>query len=166
MLALAVHAIGGFEFAGLRYARFVYFFFAGATVYNLRGRLTLSPLWAVAAVLLVLLVVLWSANPELRQLALAVAAPALVTWLAYVPAGAIRRFNALGDYSYGIYILAHPLQMLLREFLGVVHPLTFFALCMLTVLPLAALSWHGLESRALKLRQPEQLRRFAAVLGR
>ena len=32
----------------------------------------------------------------------------------------------MGDYSYGIYTLAHPLQMLLREFFGTVQPVLFF----------------------------------------
>ena len=67
------------------------------------------------------------------------------------------------DYSYGIYILAHPLQMLLRELFGTVQPVLFFVLSMLVVLPAAALSWHCLERRALKLRQPPVLRRIVTT---
>ncbi len=34
-------------------------------------------------------------------------------WLAYVPRGPLLGYNRLGDYSYGIYIYAFPLQGLL-----------------------------------------------------
>jgi len=42
--------------------------------------------------------------------ALALALSYATFWLAYIPGGVIRRFNELGDYSYGIYIYAFPLQ--------------------------------------------------------
>jgi peptidoglycan/LPS O-acetylase OafA/YrhL len=31
-------------------------------------------------------------------------------YLAYVPSGWIRKYNRVGDYSYGIYIYAFPVQ--------------------------------------------------------
>jgi peptidoglycan/LPS O-acetylase OafA/YrhL len=31
-------------------------------------------------------------------------------WFALVPGGPIRRFNLIGDYSYGLYILCFPIQ--------------------------------------------------------
>lgn len=34
----------------------------------------------------------------------------LVLVLAYLPGGALRQFNRLGDYSYGVYIYAFPVQ--------------------------------------------------------
>src|SRR6185437_9791017 len=62
--------------------------------------------------------------------------------------------NRLGDYSYGTYIFAHPIQMGLFT-LGVAA--SWWANMILTiaiVLPLAALSWHLLEKRALRIPLP------------
>lgn len=36
-----------------------------------------------------------------------------VAWFAYVPDGRIRQFNRLGDYSYGTYLFAFPVQQLI-----------------------------------------------------
>ena len=82
--------------------------------------------------------------------------PACVTYLtlcaAYLPAGRIRHFNRLGDYSYGIYIYAFPVQqMLVASVSGLtVWRLVGFAAAI--TLPLAALSWYVVEKPALALK--------------
>lgn len=73
--------------------------------------------------------------------------------LAYLPAGAIRRYNDLGDYSYGIYIYAFPVQQFMVWALGPMTPLANMALSFPLVLGCAVLSWHFIESPALRLRQ-------------
>ena len=76
-----------------------------------------------------------------------------VMLLAYLPAGKIRRYNDLGDYSYGIYIYAFPVQQLMVWALGPMTPLMNMALSFPLVLCCAVLSWHFIESPALRLRQ-------------
>lgn len=36
--------------------------------------------------------------------------PYLIFVAAYVPGGIVRKYNKLGDYSYGVYIYAFPIQ--------------------------------------------------------
>jgi peptidoglycan/LPS O-acetylase OafA/YrhL len=46
----------------------------------------------------------------------------LVLRLVYVPDGQIRRFNDWGDYSYGVYICAFPVQQMLAFLVPTIAP--------------------------------------------
>ena len=86
----------------------------------------------------------------------------LLFWLAYVPGGVIRKFNRLGDYSYGVYIYAFPVQ---QSLVALVPAMTVAALqpaALAATMSLAALSWHCIESKALTLKSGSvgQLRRL------
>jgi peptidoglycan/LPS O-acetylase OafA/YrhL len=139
--------------------RFLFFFFAGASLYSYRNFILLrqSVFWGLCSA--VLCVCLLTREMAIRQLALAIATPYLVLALAYGPRGPIRRFNAFGDYSYGIYIFAFPLQLMLANYLQVDRPLMLFLFSMCAVLPLAALSWHYVESKLLKVPAPAWVER-------
>ncbi len=71
------------------------------------------------------------------------------------------RFCAVNDYSYGIYIYAFPIQVLLTMW-GVnkwgYWPYTLMALSV--VIPLAIASWWLIEKRALKLKKLKVARPF------
>jgi peptidoglycan/LPS O-acetylase OafA/YrhL len=57
-----------------------------------------------------------------------------------------------GDYSYGLYVYAFPVQQLvIASLAGRATPYAVFLITAASVLPIAALSWHGVEKRALKL---------------
>lgn len=75
-------------------------------------------------------------------------------FLAFVPQGAILQYNRLGDYSYGIYIYAFPLQQILANYFPGLSPELHIACAAPLVLLCAIASWHGLESRALALAHP------------
>lgn len=66
-------------------------------------------------------------------------------WLAYIPSGRIRDFNKAGDYSYGLYIYAYPVQQALVLTMPNLTPFHIFALTLAAVLPAAMLSWHLVE---------------------
>jgi peptidoglycan/LPS O-acetylase OafA/YrhL len=85
-------------------------------------------------------------------------ADALTIWiaysilcLAYLPGGAVRAYNRLGDYSYGVYIYAFPCQQLAQHLFGPMTPLTNIALAAPVTLLCAILSWHFVEGPALRL---------------
>lgn len=75
-------------------------------------------------------------------------------WLAYVPGGAIRHFNKLGDYSYGLYIYAFPLQGVVPALLPSSDVLMNILIATPLTLFFSVLSWHLIESPALALRKP------------
>ncbi len=59
-----------------------------------------------------------------------------------------------GDFTYGVYIFAFPVQqMLIAENILVHNPYNLFLVTMAIVLPLSALSWHLLEKRCLNYKK-------------
>ena len=76
----------------------------------------------------------------------------LVIVLAYLPNGFIRKFNKLGDYSYGIYIYGYPVQQSIEQVWPDLHLLTYFAVTFGCTLLLSICSWHLLEKRMLRLK--------------
>lgn len=73
-----------------------------------------------------------------------------VIYLAYVPSGPVRRFNSLGDYSYGVYLYAFPVQQLLAQFLPSNSWYINAAASAPVVLVLAWGSWRFVEAPALQ----------------
>lgn len=71
--------------------------------------------------------------------------------LAYLPGGFIRRYNRVGDFSYGIYIYAWPVQQTAVLLLGPMTPFMNIALALPLTLALAWMSWHFVEKPALAL---------------
>lgn len=72
-------------------------------------------------------------------------------WLAYVPSGPLRAYNRLGDYSYGIYIYAFPVQGLITHWFAPQTVALHLALAVPPTLLLAVLSWHLVEYPAQRL---------------
>lgn len=80
---------------------------------------------------------------------------ALAYWtfcIAYLPGGAIRRYNLIGDGSYGVYIYAFPVQQLVVWLLGPMTPALNILFALPATLMLAALSWHFVERPSLALK--------------
>lgn len=126
---------------------FVSTFFIGANFYNLRKHIHLN--WWVMALLLA--GVPWLNSSLIAPLYLPVTIVYSVLTLAYLPQGFIRKYNALGDYSYGLYIYAFPVQQSLSYWLGPDFIMMIILSTAIT-LPLATLSWHFIESPALRLK--------------
>jgi peptidoglycan/LPS O-acetylase OafA/YrhL len=84
-------------------------------------------------------------------------------WLAYVPGGVLRHYNRLGDYSYGLYIYAFPIQGLVAWAFGSLGPGLHILLATPPVLLLSVASWHLVEDPALRLLKHPQPHRPKAA---
>lgn len=125
--------------------RFGGFFAAGMLLHALGERIRVD--WRVAAGSAAAVVIFSLVVPSVALLALPMAY--LMLWCgAVVP----LRWGAVNDYSYGVYIYAFPAQQLLAA-AGVTRfgTLVFALLSMVTVAPVAALSWWLVERPALRL---------------
>jgi peptidoglycan/LPS O-acetylase OafA/YrhL len=73
----------------------------------------------------------------------------LVFTAAFLPAGVLRKYNLLGDYSYGVYIYAFPVQQAIAALKPGVSIGGMIAISAPITLAFAILSWHLLEKRIL-----------------
>ncbi len=128
--------------------RVVLLFMLGALACVIRDWLPVSLVLALAAVVVLL------ANPA--GIGRGVLFGPLFTYavltLAYHPQMQWAAFNRVGDYSYGIYVFAFPIQQTLIERSAGWLPWTLFAATMPVVLLGAMLSWHGVEKPVLALK--------------
>jgi len=126
-------------------------FVLGSVAYAWRDAIPVSIAGLVAAVALVA-VDPWGLGRGVLFAALLAYA---VLTIAYHPRLRWRWFNRLGDYSYGLYVFSFPIQQTLVERLGAPvsgSPGLLFATAFPLSLAAAALSWHVVEQRALRLK--------------
>lgn len=72
--------------------------------------------------------------------------------LGYAPLPALLRYNRLGDYSYGLYIYAFPIQQLISPLTPPDQPLFMAAWAFILSLIMAVASWHLIEQPTLRLK--------------
>jgi peptidoglycan/LPS O-acetylase OafA/YrhL len=79
--------------------------------------------------------------------------PYVVLLLAYRTSHLVRLPARMGDYSYGLYIFAFPVQQAIVQWLEPSNGWVTFALATPIVAALAVASWHLVEGPALTLKQ-------------
>jgi peptidoglycan/LPS O-acetylase OafA/YrhL len=128
--------------------RVILLFVVGALACVVRDWLPVSLVLALAAVVVLLV------NPAGigRGVLFAPLFTYSVLTLAYHPLIQWAAFNRIGDYSYGIYVYAFPIQQTLIERSPGWLPWTLFATAMPLVLLVAMVSWHGVEKPVLALK--------------
>lgn len=142
-----LHLIGN----PIKWFRLLPFFLTGMAFYQFRDRIRYTPAFLVLALIGIVLGAIFS---QWQNLALSTCGSYLLFWAAFRPMPSLSRFARHGDFSYGLYLYAYPIQQLLILFYGPhLNPLGLFCIAFPISLSLAALSWHGLEKPALKLRK-------------
>ena len=114
-----------------------------------RERVPLTPWLAVAAL------ALWAVSawlPFSSALA-AIAVPYLVVYLAYGAPRALRRLTRPGDVSYGMYLLAFPVQQTVVLLVGDIGPVALVAIALPVTYLLALASWRCDARPALALKR-------------
>ncbi|MFA9275950.1 MAG: acyltransferase family protein [Candidatus Aquirickettsiella gammari] len=130
--------------------RFVWFFFVASIFYLIRHRLYMSG--KIMACIVAAGLIALSISGHAFLIVYYLTLPYVLFYLAYVPAGKIRAFNRLGDYSYGVYLYAFPLQQaLIAGFSGWTVSMLGFSAGVLTLM-CAICSWHWVEQPVLALR--------------
>lgn len=119
-------------------------FALGGAIYLWRDRIPLSPLIVAALAALAVLAQGTAAFPMAFTLALSYGA----FWIGFARWHPLLGYNRLGDYSYGTYIFAFPIQQILAAS-GIIDPYVNMALALPATYACAVLSWHLIEAPAL-----------------
>lgn len=125
-------------------------FLIGMLFYAWQDRLPLS-LWGVAATA-GLAWLLRETPAYFAALSLAVGYASF--WAGYVPGGLLRTYNKIGDYSYGIYVYAFPVQGWAVWMFGAQSALENILYSVPPTLLLSVLSWHLVEKPAMAWVKP------------
>ncbi|MHB8481151.1 MAG: acyltransferase family protein [Nitrospiria bacterium] len=131
------------------FINFFFMFFTGAAYYVLK---TFIPLSRSIFVFSVGLLVLSTMERHVFFLFYSLTLAYILFFIAYVPSGYIRAFNRVGDYSYGIYIYAFPVQQSIAALVPGVTVGSMLAASSIVTLGLATLSWHLLEKHSLRFK--------------
>jgi peptidoglycan/LPS O-acetylase OafA/YrhL len=130
--------------------RLTAFFFSGASLFLYREKVRLS--W-VFAILLVIVWLLSLSDPGISLRIYAIAVPYITIFLALTPMGLLKKYNHIGDFSYGLYIYAWPIQQILAVTIQGITSMQMLVLSFTLTLLMAVLSWHVVEKRALALKR-------------
>jgi peptidoglycan/LPS O-acetylase OafA/YrhL len=124
-----------------------FLFFSGAAYYILKERIRLShPFFWFCVICLIF------AKGQAFLNVYTLTSSYVLLYLAYIPAGFLRKYNQLGDYSYGVYIYAFLVQQ------SVVALIPKASVCLMNLISipvtlcLAMLSWYFIERGALSLK--------------
>jgi peptidoglycan/LPS O-acetylase OafA/YrhL len=131
-------------------ARLGYFFFAGASIQLFKHHIPTRALLPGVAFLL-LVASYWTGSSF--QVIYALAAPYLILWLAYIPKGGALYFNKLGDYSFGMYLYAFPIQQSVAEVLKPSDSVVAALISFILTFSISCVSWHLLEEKCLRLKE-------------
>jgi peptidoglycan/LPS O-acetylase OafA/YrhL len=124
------------------WARMLPYFLSGMVFYIYRDRIRYTSLWASGALLAL---VLASIIPNGWTIAGPWCGAYLLFWLAFNRSIPLNGWARYGDFSYGIYLYAFPLQQLIIQELRPSHPLVLFSISLPASVVLGAASWHGVE---------------------
>lgn len=127
-------------------------FFSGALLYIYSNIIPINYLIFLSIILLLTLLAVFF-DLKLFKLFYYILFPYIVIYLAYVPKGTVRAFNKLGDYSYGLYIYAFPIQQMVVSLFDKITPIELFNYSFPITLFLSIFSWGLIEKPSLKLKK-------------
>lgn len=134
------------------------YFLAGAVFYQYRSGIPLRNRYAVCSALALICAAM---VPPSGRIVFPFAITYLLFWFSFHPRVHFHNWARHGDFSYGVYLYAFPLQQLLAMTVPGISPLVMFA----TATPLASLSgllsWHIVEKHFLQARDKARLLRSA-----
>jgi peptidoglycan/LPS O-acetylase OafA/YrhL/predicted O-methyltransferase YrrM len=125
-------------------------FVIAATLFSLRRWVVMR--WEVAVLAVTtfgITIVMGGSAPLIAAVALG---PYLVLYLAYKRSTIFRLPSSFGDYSYGIYIYAFPVQQTISFLLHPTSGWLMFAIAMPITAVAAVLSWHWIERPSLNIK--------------
>jgi peptidoglycan/LPS O-acetylase OafA/YrhL len=123
------------------------YFFAGSSLFLFKDFISLNNKIIFICIMLLVIVAFLGYTHKFLPLFF----PLIVIWLANnLP---FRNFDKYGDFSYGIYLYAFPIQQIVTR-IGLNHdPISYLIICFSFTFIAAAFSWHLVEKPFLRLKK-------------
>jgi peptidoglycan/LPS O-acetylase OafA/YrhL len=133
-------------------------FFSGAAYWSYRRHISLRGDWTL------IMVAMMSAaaclSPHAFELLYRLSFPYMLFFLAFIPGRAlhhssfsIRNYNRVGDYSYGMYVYAFPIQQVVTALMPGIETWALTCIAGGLTLLFSIISWHVVEKPAMALKQ-------------
>jgi len=129
--------------------RLLLMFVIGVTFFAWKEKIILSFNFTLFSLLILFFS---SLNKDLFFITYSVLLPFILFYFAYVPSGLVRKFNYVGDYSYGIYIYAFPIQQSIIAIEPNISFVTLIVVSFFVTLALSVISWHLIEKKFVRFR--------------
>ena len=130
------------------WARLLPLYLAGVVFYLYRDRISLRHSFAAISAACLLLACWFQAG---WTTVFPLAGAYLLFWFAFTPAIRLHQAGRFGDFSYGTYLYAFPIeQLLVQHFAEPVRPTLLFLIATPLTLIAAAASWYGVERHFLQ----------------
>lgn len=131
------------------------YFLVGTLIYMYKDKFILNNYLAIVSVIALCL----SLYAGFFNDAFIVFGSYLVIYLAFIPNKSIVNFAKYGDFSYGLYIIAYPVQQsIIFLFGGKMNHWTNFIIAYPIILFLSVASWHLIEKQCLKFKSQSPIR--------
>lgn len=127
----------------LHASRFIWFFFSGSCFWLLRKYVYIN-MRAVFVIILLFGLTLLAGNKYFFIFYVLVFGYIVIS-MAYLPNKIFRALNKVGDYSFGIYIYAFPVQQACIFFVPEISFIKLLFLSFMITISLAMMSWHFVE---------------------
>lgn len=131
-------------------------FVFGMALYCYRQHIKLRLIWLLPLVALAV----WTYQKPYFFECFTLAWTYTIFYLGFATNGWVDKYNRIGDYSYGVYIYAFPVQEILAHLMTGIGPISMMFAAFPLVLAAAIFSWHCVEKPAMARRH-----RFAATIA-
>jgi peptidoglycan/LPS O-acetylase OafA/YrhL len=126
------------------------YFTSGMVLYMFRDQIKVSNLYVIISLIVV---VISARYGGLVKIAIPLFGSYLLYFIAFHPRVKLHNVSKYGDFSYGLYIYAFPIQQFITYLYGgKMNPMENFTISLICSLICAFISWHIIEKHSLKLR--------------
>ncbi len=136
------------------------YFSAGMLIYIYKDSINLNIVIAIISTIIIIL----SIFSGFFQVCFPIFGSYIIFYIAYNKKIKLQNFSKYGDFSYGLYIFAFPIQQLtMQYFILHANPFFNFLISFPITLLFSYLSWHFIEKPALKLKKVKIISRNTRV---
>ena len=150
LVALFIMYFIGFQYL-TNIVHYAFYFMLGMVFYNYRNYITLK--WQYALVFLILLAITLGLpmDKHIKHILVGVLLSYIIFTFAFIQSS-LNSFSKYGDFSYGIYIFGWIVQQTIINYIPSMSQFLNFLIAGFITLCVAYISWHLIESKALKLK--------------